>query len=270
MKKIFMGFMIGLLISSLGVFAYQMNATQITYEPKDTSWNVKTVKAAIDDIKQNGTVKKVCKLKSGEALTIGSKYECNPSLDGTTKYNFYVLRVDGEAVKLIMERNITDTVLVDGKRTVDWNTAMNFFRSGLGKNLGWKVNVELPRAQDIADAVGNTEWNTAEKDYTGWFCLATKVQDFTGSPFCGDQSSQNYLYDYTRDCANWGCSHSLDSSYAMAYWTGDTINDTNSTATSYARGWRVLRLGTLRFDGLHDKTETGVRPVITINKNQIK
>ena len=53
MKKIILGIFIGILISTLGVFAYQMNATQITYEPKDTNWNVKTVKGAIDDLKQD-------------------------------------------------------------------------------------------------------------------------------------------------------------------------------------------------------------------------
>ncbi len=39
-----------IIVGGLGVTAYQMAASQITYEPKDTSWNVKTVKAAIDDL----------------------------------------------------------------------------------------------------------------------------------------------------------------------------------------------------------------------------
>ena len=51
MRKIILGIFIGILISAFGVFAYQMNASQITYEPKDNNWKVNTVKSAIDSLK---------------------------------------------------------------------------------------------------------------------------------------------------------------------------------------------------------------------------
>ena len=265
MKKYILGLLTGIIIvGSISVVAYQMNATQITYEPKDSSWNVNNVKSAIDDIKKNGVMKAVCKLKSGEALTIGSKYECNPNGDGTTKYNFYVLRVDTDTVKLIMERNITDTV--GSARTMDWQSAMNFFRNGAGKNLGWKTQVELPKAQDIADAVGNTGWDLQDKDYNGWFCLATKTQDHSGSPYCDNQSAKNYLYDYTRECSSWGCSNSLDSNYAYGYWMSDIISKQLDTTS---RAWRVIMRGSLYRDVITSTANNGVRPIITINKNQI-
>ena len=43
-SKIFI-FVLGLVIASgISVFAYQMNASQITYEPKDTNWERKNCK----------------------------------------------------------------------------------------------------------------------------------------------------------------------------------------------------------------------------------
>ena len=54
MKKNILFLILGMIIAGgISVVAYQMNATQITYEPKDKDWNVNTVKAAIDDIKSN-------------------------------------------------------------------------------------------------------------------------------------------------------------------------------------------------------------------------
>ena len=53
MKKYILGLLTGIIIvGSIGVVAYQMNANQITYEPKDKDWKVNTVKGAIDDINE--------------------------------------------------------------------------------------------------------------------------------------------------------------------------------------------------------------------------
>ena len=276
MKKYILGLLTGIIIvGSIGVVAYQMNANQITYEPKDKSWKVTTVKEAVDDIKENGTVKKICKLKSGEALTVGSKYECNPNGDGQTKYNFFVLRVDSKTVKLIMERNITDTV--GSAKTMNWNTAVNFFRNGAGKNLNWNVAVELPDAQDIAEAVGNTSWDMFTQNYEGWFCIGLKDKLSCGygqnwqnatSEAIAAVKPYRYLFNYTRECTNFGCdeSTSLDSNYAYGYWTRDlVINQTDSTV----RAWKVFRHGDILSSVITESSQHGVRPVITINKNQI-
>ena len=269
MKKYILGLLTGIIIvGSIGVVAYQMNANQITYVPKDKNWKVKTVKEAVDDIKENSTVKKICKLKSGEALTIGSKYECNPNGDGTTKYNFYVLRVDSGTVKLIMERNITDTV--GTVRTMDWQSAMNFFTTGAGKDLGWKVAVDLPSAQDIADAVGNTSWKVSEKDYNGWFYLDDNNGTYGTTPVANSSNPSNYqwLYNYTRECSDSGCDSekSLGEGYAWAYWTGSTIA---KSSDSKPRSWLIVRGGSLHYSGVTDSGGCGVRPVITLSKSQL-
>ena len=135
------------------VLAYTYAANQISYTPKDTSWKVDNVKDAIDDLYVKAP-KKFCELKSGTALTVGSKYECDPG-DGT-KRNFFVLAVDNK-VKLIMEHNITEG---SGTTTMTWMNAMKYFRTGAGASTksAWTnvVDVDLPMAQDIANAVGNT------------------------------------------------------------------------------------------------------------------
>ncbi len=257
MKKYMIGLITGIvLLSGTCVFAATLLASNISY--KNTN-----VEAALDDLYSKAN-KKICTLKSGTALTIGSKYECNPNMDGTTKYNFYILKVDTNTVKLIMERNITD--IVGNSKTMDWQTAMDFFRNGDGKNLGWKVVVDLPAVQDIVDAVDNDSWKLSENDYNGWFCLATKKQDYSGSPYCGNQRTKNFLYDYTRGCSDWGCSNSLDSSYAYGYWTRDIIIKQLDTT---ARAWRIIMRGSLYRDVLSSTSNNGVRPVITISKSSL-
>ena len=149
-------------------------------------------------------------------------------------------------------------------KIMDWKTAMNFFRNGAGKNLNWKTGVELPRAQDIADAVGNTSWNLQDKDYNGWFCLETNKQDTTSYPYCYNNTQKTgWLWNYTRECADWKCSNSLDSNYAYGYWTGDMVSKQLDTT---ARALGVSREGYLRGDSVSITAYDGVRPVITVSK----
>ena len=257
MKKYILGLLTGIIIvGSIGVVAYQMNATQITYEPKDKSWKVNTVKAAIDDIKANGTVKKICELKSGTALTIGSMYECNPG-DGT-KRNFYVLEKNNDSVELIMDRNISEG-------TMTWNNAMKYIENNNLKST-WKyvAKVDLPQAQAIANAVGYSSWKAVDSGST-WWCFASHKQDSQSAPYCNTSETQayNWLYDYIRECN--GCTHSLDTDgQPYGYWTRDAVNE-----TSTARAWGVYGGGYLGYINASNATYSGVRPVITINKNQL-
>ena len=70
----------------------------------------------------------VCKLISGEANEIGSKYECE--VKSGTKYNFYVLSKESDGTtNLIMERNICEDVsfaaaLIAEKRKQTGSTAI--------------------------------------------------------------------------------------------------------------------------------------------------
>ena len=253
-KNNIVGFILGaILFGSIGVVAYTLNATQVSYTPSDKTWKVKTVEEAINDMKENGTSKKFCELKSGTALAIGSKYECDPG-DGT-KRNFYVLKIKANSVTLIMDRNISNG-------TMTWNNAMKYIDSNnLETNWKYVASVDLPKVQDIADAVGYSSWKAVDSGST-WWCFATTSQ--VSSCNVEQTKDYNWLYDYTRACN--GCTNSLSDTDGQpyGYWTRDAINE-----TSTARAWHVWRNGNLDADDTSNAVHNGVRPVITISKSNI-
>ena len=259
MKKYILGLITGLVVAgSVGVLAYTITADKIGYSPKDSSWKVTNVNDAINDLKKNGgsSSNKFCELKSGEALAIGSMYECDPG-DGV-KRNFYVLEVRNNEVDLIMEQNIA-------KGTMTWYNAMKYFSDGAGSSIksSWTnvLNIDLPKAQAIANAVGNSSWKAAENN--AWWCLETKKQDTTSSPYCYNNTQNTmWLWDYTRECASWKCAHSLDSEWAYGYWTRDAI-------VNKEWAWSVSRYGVLNRDAVSYAADNGVRPVITVSKSNL-
>ena len=183
-------------------------------------------------------------------------YECDPG-DGT-KRNFYVLKTKSDSVTLIMDRNISNG-------TMTWNNAMKYIASN-SLETSWKyvASVDLPKAQDIADAVGNSSWIAADSEST-WWCFASHGQDSQSEPYCNTNAtkSYNWLYDYTRACN--GCSNSLSDTdgYPYGYWTRDVV-----VGSSLA--WNVARDGRLTRSTVSNATIHGVRPVITISKSNLK
>ncbi|MBE6161562.1 MAG: hypothetical protein E7158_05050 [Firmicutes bacterium] len=202
-------------------------------------------------VQAQNSYKKVCTLKSGNALAIGSMYECDPG-DGT-KRNFYILEVRADSVDLIMDRNISSG-------TMTWNNAMKYIKNNNLKTT-WKdvFNVDLPKAQAIANAVGNTSWYATDNE-AGW-CFASKKIDYQSSPWCNTSqaSAYNWLYDYTRACN--GCTHSLNDTNGQpyGYWTRDMVVNTSNA-------WRVVRDGNMSPDTVSTAAYYGVRPVITLSK----
>ena len=203
--------------------------------------------------------RKICKLLDGTPLAVGSKYECDPG-DGVYR-NFYVLKNDTNDVKLIMERNITDTV--GNNEAMNLQDAMNFFKTGAGKDLGWKVDVELPNAEDIAKAVGNTEWNTSSDLF--YFDSNNGVYGNNQVANATNPSNFQWLFNYTESCTAYGCNPntSLESKYAWGYWTKDyyTVDTTSA--------WVVYRFGKIARLEANNLVTCGVRPVITISKLEI-
>ena len=123
-------------------------------------------------------------------------------------------------------------------------------------NCAWKRGVYAKKSR------------VQDKDNKGWFCLETNKQDTTSNPYCYNNTQKTqWLWNYTRECADWKCSNSLDSNYAYGYWTGDMISKQLDTT---ARAWHVLRYGRLSRADVSDTSNNGVRPVITINKSNIK
>ena len=267
MKNPIFMFILGLLVSGVTVYAASYAADQISY--KST-----TVKLALDDL-YTKIPKKFCELKSGDSLQIGSKYECDPG-DGT-KRNFYVLAVDTNKVKLIMEHNITEG---SNTTTMTWMNAMKYFDTGAGASTktSWKnvIDVDLPMAQDIANAVGNTSWKVEDNNYDGWFCLGLKdhsscsAGNYSYTTDAGKEAVVPYqwLFNYTRNCSSFGCDPetSLGTAEAAAYWTRDIVAQ-QKDSTGYA--WHVALRGNLGYDAFSVANVSGIRPVITVLKSNL-
>ena len=252
-----MTLVLGIVIGTISsVLASTLLASNVAYTPKDSKWKVNNVGSALDDLYTNAKVSlnKFCELKSGDALAIGSMYECDPG-DGI-KRNFYVLEVRNNEVDLIMEQNIA-------KGTMTWYNAMKYFSNGAGSSIksAWTnvLNIDLPKAQAIANAVGNSSWKAAENN--AWWCLETKKQDTTSYCYNNTQNTM-WLWDYTRECASWKCAHSLDSEWAYGYWTRDVI-------VNKEWAWSVYRFGNLVDYRSANYADLGVRPVITVLKSNL-
>ena len=257
-------------ISGTAYAAIRIQADEIGY--KDG-----TVEDALNDLYTNANGKKFCVLLSeqyGTKGNIGSKYVCNLG-DGVAR-NFYILKVDGNNVKMIMERNLTDTV--GSVRMSSHTAALNYLKSG-GQGYAtvsaWTnaTNVDLPDAQDIVDASlainpkENFTFDISTASAT-WWCLGSHVQDEPSGPtYCLTSAAQQkivWLFDYTIDCGSRGCSNSMpdNNSYAYGYWTKDLVADDSS------RAWYVNGIGRLSSYNV-SSASIGVRPVIIISKSNL-
>ena len=278
MKKLFKSrvftFLLGLILSGSVVYAATLIAKDITYDNSrsrlktNNNEDVTNVQDAIDALynkANSGGGKTICTYVNSEYgnasdhYSIGTKYECDPG-DGTLR-NFYILEVKGDGVDLIMDRNITQG---SSATTMSWNNAMKYIDSNNLKTT-WKdvAKVDLPSAQAIADAVGNSSWKAVDSAST-WWCLASKGQDSQSPPYCNTSQAQayNWLYDYTRECN--GCTHSLSEGDAYGYWTRDAVNETTT-----ARAWSADSGGFLSNIDVSNTANDGVRPVITILKSNL-
>ena len=112
--------------------------------------------AYLTELKQAGI-----QATAAQPYALGAEYLCNLG-DGSR--NFYVLKEDGNNVKLIMNENLGDSTTwcisgssnscaADGAKT-----ALIDRTSGWTKLFSVGGIVELPEAQDLADAIGDNEW----------------------------------------------------------------------------------------------------------------
>ena len=286
--KMVMCFMIGFILAGTIVYAAGgLTARNIGYSDD-------TAKAALDDLykkadRQSIEIKKVCQYQSegsfGAKGVVGAKYKCqlgseDKDTNGVIYRYFYILAVNNDnTVDLIMDRNITQGT---SYKTMTWMNAMDFFDNsnvagGLGTSIKEKwvnvLDVDLPKAQDIANAVNNSSWKAETKNYDGWFCLGLKDQsscaagNWTYATEAGKTAVAPYkwLFNYTRDCAVFGCdsSTSLGSGEAYGYWTRDVVAQRDA-----GQAWDVGRYGFL-FRNPVNNEGSGVRPVITLLKSNL-
>lgn len=252
--KIILGIIIGLVASSMAVYAVTIvNASQVIYQGETVEEALDDLYNKVDEVK---SIKKFCQLKSGKKETVGAKYECDPG-DGEKRI-FYILSVNKNTVDLIMEHNITS-----GNMT--WNDAMKYFRSGegLAVKTSWinVMNVDLPKVQAIADATGN-DWIASDSEAT-WWCLGSKKMDTAEFPYCTNTNQETYawLFNHLIGCTASGCTDDRDAT-SSGYWTQDLIFNTDFN-------WIVAWSGRLLTGLVSDSLSTGIRPVITVLKSNL-
>ena len=193
-----------------------------------------TYKDGVAEASEKGTKKLMtladCDLAAGTANTIGAKYTCNLG-DGAR--TFYVLREDGDNVKLIMNENLGYSAWAESGDNSEGPVTANAYLAS--QTSGWtklsQSQITLPDAQDIADAMGDSEW--ADNNYTG-----TYGPDWMRTNLDGDNGP-------------------------YGYWTSTPY----SADPSYA--WHVDCYGNLVYNDVDNIDSRGVRPVITISKSNL-
>ena len=270
-KTIFLlGTVLGMVLAGSIVYALTMSSSDITYDNtrsglKDLNNNdVDNVKDAIDILysKVNkGSYNKVCYYISGTKGTIGSKYLCDPG-DGKARY-FYILSTNGSDVDLIMEKNITDEVLVNNSRTLSYNDAMTYFNEGNPGNVirqSWTnvKNVDSPSIQVITNSSGISSWNVENAQSSNWSYFG--INSTTDS---SKIANYKWLYDYTKNCSLCDNPYPNDNQYPRGYWTKELVSNNNNAA------WVVSDWGGIDVKTITDTTTRGVRPVITIKNSEL-
>ena len=125
----------------------------------------------------------------------------------------------------------------------------------------WENKARLIKANEVAKITKNPTFDATQSGQS-WFCFDTNKSDNTN--YCAKaQGTSQYpwLFDYTYECTSRGC-NTPDSS-TKGYWTSTSYTG----ATVYA--WHVSYGGNLRYTPV-TYTDIGVRPVITISKDDIK
>ncbi|MBR1718390.1 MAG: hypothetical protein IJ715_03885 [Bacilli bacterium] len=233
-KNPVMMYILGIITCTLTtVLASSLLASDITYKPKDPSWKVSNVSQALDELKTSVIKTRFCKLKSGNHLSIGSKYECN--LGDDIKRDFYILSKDGKLIDMIMGSNLNVGVM-------DHSSAINFFSTGAGKNYinDWSnvLKIKLPTATQIANVVGITE--ILSKSANQVWCFENKA-NINVDPWCSDSEQLNQKYNWLKGY----------------YWT-DTVHNSGTA------GWAVGEWPGLSGRPYSMGEKSSIRPVITV------
>ena len=193
------------------------------------------------------------KCKSSEAVSTTGKNS------GCMKWYVFNDKEGNATVNVILDHNTTARVAWNSTGN---NSEMKEVADALKKDTRtWKNTARLITANEVAKITGNTDFDVS-KENQPWFCLDTNQPDTTN--WCSKaQGTSKYawLFDYTKECTNYGCNTSDSSTYG--YWTS-TPN--KGISNSYVH--RISSYGGLTQD-VANRVGSGVRPVITISKSNI-
>ena len=195
----------------------------------------------------NPGTKKKCEDYVAKNSTTGIKSGC---------MKWYVFNDDGENadVNVILDHNTTTNVAWNSTKTTLENDTKD-----------WKKTKRLITANEVAKITGNTGWDANNGEQPRFF-LDSNNQTQTASST--KKSKYDWLFDYTNDCARFGC-NTQDSS-TDGYWTS-TPYMSSSYGSNSGYAWLVSYSGSLEYTHMDSSGRNyGIRPVITISKDDIK
>ena len=261
MKKIILGFILGVIISgTIGVLASTIiSSNNVTYQNK-------TVKESLDElysmatkhrVYQNGDVvyynpETNSKCASSEAIsTTGTKTGC------MKWYTFNDEGANSSTVNMILDHNTTAGVAYN---STNINTEPKEVATALTNDTqSWNssLNARLITANEVAKITGNTSFNGETSTSDSWFYFDSNNQTQTATT----QGASRYawLFDYTNDCISKGCNIEDSSNYG--YWTNSVVAGSSSFV------WGVNRGGFLSVNNASAMDNRGIRPVITVSKS---
>ena len=185
---------------------------------------------------------------SNSVSTTGTKEGC---------MKWYAYSDDGTNYNMILDHNTTATVAYNSTGN---NSEMKEVKEAFTTDTEkWNssLNARLITADEVAKITSNTSFNSLNATNSDWFYLDSNNQTQTAT----SQGASKYawLFDYTKECTNYGCNVEDSSNYG--YWTSSPVHDSTNVA------WRLIRGGTLHSDFVNIEIHGGLRPVITISKS---
>ena len=191
---------------------------------------------------------------SGEKCSESESKSTTGTKSGCMKWYVFNDKEGNATVNVILDHNTTANVAWNSTGN---NSEMKEVADALKKDTkDWKNTARLITANEVAKITGNTGFDATQLGQV-WFYLDSNNQTQTTN--ASNKSKYAWLFDYTKECTNYGC-NKQDSS-TEGYWTSTRkIGETTI--------WHVNRVG---FLSAHVMTLNcyGVRPVITISKSNI-
>ena len=215
----------------------------------------------------NGEVKKVSTTKSfkngtavyynpetGKKCSESESKSTTGTKSGCMKWYVFNDKEGNATVNVILDHNTTARIAWNSTGN---NSEMKEVADALKKDTStWKNTARLITANEVAKITGNTGFDATKLGQV-WFYLDSNNQTQTTN--ASNKSKYAWLFDYTKECTNYGC-NKQDSS-TEGYWTSTRkIGETMI--------WHVNREGFLSAHGMTLNCY-GVRPVITISKSNI-
>ena len=200
---------------------------------------------------------------SSSVSTTGTKTGC---------MKFYIFDDSGDTYKMILDHNTTATVawashadyIEAGGTESDWEDGYYNIKGPVTalKQLnidtaGWVGSPRLITAYEIANIVNYSSFDGSYNSYFSFEDVTPGVHydENTVSPFA-------WLYDYTYECTNNGCTIADEST--SGYWTSTATTDSSFDSFASTEMGELYNYANTDYD-----TGYGIRPVITLSKSQI-